>query len=106
MIARIWRTKVHSARETDHERSAREHSLPMFRMEPGCLGVLFLRTPEDRAVGSLWEDPSAVTALSTSPTYRETAQRLAASGVLTRTPTVEVFQVRGGHLKGFGGEDR
>jgi heme-degrading monooxygenase HmoA len=105
MIARIWRTKVQSGAEADYERFAQEQSLPMFRAQAGCLGVLFLRSPEDRAVLSLWVDERAVAALSTSPTYQETAQRLTATGVLAGTPTVEVFQVDGGFLEGITGED-
>lgn len=106
MIARLWRTGVQPGREPEYERFATERSLPMFREQAGCLGVLLLRTPEGRAVLSLWADDGAVAALGVSSAYRETVRRLEATGVLAGAQTVEVFEVHGGLLDGVRGGDR
>jgi hypothetical protein len=47
---------------------------------------------------SFWEDAGAAAALGESPRYRETADALLASGILTGEQTVEVLDVRGGEL--------
>ena len=104
MIARLWRTRVRPGREVDYEQFAVEHSLPMFRRLAGCLGVMQLRSATDRVVLSLWADDAAVAALPGTATYRETARRLEASGVLNGATTVEVFEIHGVDLYGIGTE--
>ncbi len=67
MIIRIWRTRVKPSRSSEYEKFAQAHSLPMFRQQAGCLGVLFLHTPHDHAARSLWENAQAVEQLASSP---------------------------------------
>lgn len=95
MIARLWRCKVRAGHEANYERFAAEVSLPMFRGQAGIVGVLLLRAPEERVALSLWQDERAVASLSSSPSYRETVQRLEDSGMLLDSPSVEEFEVHG-----------
>jgi heme-degrading monooxygenase HmoA len=98
MIVRIWRTRVDPTRLEEYEVFAERHSLPMFRAQRGFLGVLFAGVGSERAVISLWEDAGAVTALDSSPSYRETVARISATGFLAGSASVEVFAVHGGDL--------
>lgn len=99
MLARIWRTRIDPTRTAEYERFERERSLAMFRRQEGLLGVLFLRTEEERGALSLWRSRASVTALATSPSYRETVAALEATGLLSGSPSVEVFEVRGGFVR-------
>src|SRR5215210_1273041 len=56
MIVRIWRTGVDRSRLEEYAHFEEERSLPMFREQPGLIGVLFLREGEDRAAAlTFWE---------------------------------------------------
>ena len=99
MIVRIWRTGIDPARADEYDRFAQERSLPMFRSQPGCRGVLFTTAADDRrAVISFWDDQDAVNRLDRSETYRETAGALGATGILRGEQTVELLNVSGGDL--------
>jgi heme-degrading monooxygenase HmoA len=100
VILRIWRAKLNPARLEAYRRFERERSLPMFRKQPGLLGVLFLREAEDRAAEiTLWEDRGTVEALASSPSYRRAIRELAESGLLVREQSVEIFEVAGGAMR-------
>lgn len=101
MLLRIWRTGVDPHRWSEYARFEREHSLPMFRQQPGCRGVLFVRSSEGSgaAACSFWDDQEAIDQLAKSPTYQATVGRLRGTGLLTGTQSVEVFKVAGGALE-------
>lgn len=98
MIVRIWRTEVDSSRMAEYEQFAREQSLPMFRRQPGFLGVFFLGRRKDRAVLTIWRDLASVEALAHSATYQETVAQLSATRLLLGQTSVEVFEAQGGFL--------
>jgi heme-degrading monooxygenase HmoA len=100
VILRIWRAKLNPARLAAYRHFELERSLPMYRKQPGLLGVLFLREAEDRAASlTVWEDRGAVEALTSSPSYRETTHELAESALLAGDHSVEVLEVEGGDLR-------
>lgn len=98
MIVRIWRTEIDQARAAEYENFAQERSLPMFRGQPGFLGVLFLGTDKDRAALTIWSDLASVEALAYSSTYQETSAQLNATGLLIGQTSVEVQEVQRGFL--------
>jgi heme-degrading monooxygenase HmoA len=102
MMARIWRTRVDARRIGEYERFAIERSLPMFRAQPGFLGVLFLRAAGDCAVITLWKGADAIAALEASPTYLDTVAQITRTGFLTGESSVEVFEVHGGDISAAG----
>lgn len=108
MLLRIWRTGVDPKRWSEYQRFEREHSLPMFRAQPGCCGVLFVRMADGSgaAACSFWDDQDAINRLATSPTYQATMRRIIASGFLTGSQSVEVFEVVTGALSTLPGVDR
>lgn len=93
MIARIWRTGVDESRAAEYEGFAVGRSMPMFRRQPGCCGVVMARTAEGRAVVTFWRDQAAVDALGASEEYLETVAAIGAAGFLTGEQTVEVMPV-------------
>jgi hypothetical protein len=101
MIIRIWTTGIVEGRESEYLQFAHVRSIPMFRQQPGCLGVLFGRADgRVHGVFSFWRSSPDVDALATSLTYRATAEALARSGVLAGTPSVTVYEAEGGVLDG------
>jgi hypothetical protein len=98
MIVRIWRTRVDVGRVREYERFAIDRSLPMFRQQPGFLGVLFARTGGDCLVLTVWHGPGAIEALEASPSYLETVARITDAGFLVGDPSVEILEVHGGDL--------
>ncbi|HEV8382569.1 MAG TPA: hypothetical protein VGQ29_13365 [Gemmatimonadales bacterium] len=100
MILRIWRTGVDPGRWREYAEFEREHSLPMFRAQPGCRGVLFVRLPQGvgAAACSFWDDQESIEALKSSATYQATVARLLATGLLTGDQTVEILEVAGGAI--------
>ena len=98
MVVRIWRTQVHEERQLAYEAFARERSLPMFREQPGFLGVLFAKSPEGCAVITLWRSLDDVQRLDQSPTYNETVAAITDAGLLDGPSSVEVFETHGHEL--------
>lgn len=98
MIVRLWTTRVEKDRIAEYEENERGRSAPMFRKQPGCLGVMFLRSGENFLALSFWKNPESVERLKTSTPYLEACAFYAKSGMLVGDPSLEVFEVSGGFL--------
>lgn len=98
MIVRLWTTRVAKDRISEYEENERSRSAPMFRKQPGCLGVMFLRSNENCFALSFWKDRESVEKLKTSTSYLEASAFYASSGMLVGDPSLEVFEVSGGFL--------
>jgi heme-degrading monooxygenase HmoA len=98
MIVRLWTTRVDPNRIAEYEHNEQYRSTPMFRQQPGCLGVLFLRSGETCSALTFWRDLDSVKQLKTSQSYLEASAFYANSGMLLGEPSVEVFEVKGGFL--------
>lgn len=99
MIVRLWATRVDKARIREYEDNERNRSTPMFRKQPGCLGVLFLRSGEECFALTFWKDFKAVERLKSSKSYLETSAFYSGSGMLIGEPSLQVFEVKGGFLE-------
>ena len=64
MIIRLWRAEVRSNRMEQYSQWERTRSLPMFKQQDGCLGVLFLRSDVFCFALSFWRDMNAVAKLA------------------------------------------
>lgn len=93
MIGRMWTTRVTDARATEYEAFAREISLPMFRQQPGFLGVAMFRRGEECVVLTLWHDAASVAALARSDSYTRTVSAILAAGFLQGEQTLETYNV-------------
>jgi heme-degrading monooxygenase HmoA len=98
MIVRLWTTRVEQDRIAEYEENEHSRSLPMFRQQPGCLGVMFLRSSENCFALSFWKDLESVEKLKTSTSYLEASEFYANSGMLIGDPSLKVFEVSGGFL--------
>lgn len=98
MIVRLWKTRVDKARMEEYEENERERSSPMFRKQPGCLGVLFLRSGDDCFALTFWKDMGAVERLKTSHSYQKASSFYSDSGMLISEPSLQVFEVKEGYL--------
>ncbi|MDX1436181.1 MAG: antibiotic biosynthesis monooxygenase [Anaerolineales bacterium] len=98
MLVRIWRVKIHPDRIEDLEAFAQAESTPMFRAQPGCLGVLFTRSGLECLTISLWDSAESVERLRSSPSYDETVRRIEASGILDGGHKIELLESFGGFL--------
>jgi hypothetical protein len=95
MIARIWRTQIDQTRADDYRRFARVKSLPMFREQPGFVGVLFAANLAERTVITLWRDIASAQRLDQSETYKSTVAEIEATGFLRGESSVEVLELEG-----------
>ena len=89
----MWTTRVTEARATEYEAFARQISLPMFRQQPGFLGVAMFRRGEDCVVLTLWHDAESATALARSDSYTRTVSEILAAGFLQGEHTLETCDV-------------
>jgi hypothetical protein len=87
---------VRPERVNEYEQFATTRSLPMFRRQDGCLGVLFAEEAADRIVITLWEGPEAVDRLAKSADYRQTVEALSSTGILEGEQSVRIYNVTGG----------
>ena len=83
---------------TEFERFEDQESKPMFRKQPGLLGVLFASSQAGYAVLSVWKDMKSIELLARSESYQQTVKKLTATGLLEGVPTIEVFEVKDGFL--------
>ena len=98
MLMRIWTTRIAENREEEYLAFAESRSRAMFRSQPGCLGVLFLKSGEEHAACSFWRSQADLDALAHSSSYRETRAAFEATGLLVGDATVRVYEVEGGSL--------
>jgi heme-degrading monooxygenase HmoA len=94
MIVRLWKTKVKTTALPEYEENERTRSTPMFKEQPGCLGVLFLRFEDECVALTFWSDWDAVNRLKTSKSYLEASAFYSESGMLTGEPSLQVFTSR------------
>jgi quinol monooxygenase YgiN len=98
MLVRTWRVKVRKERSTELEDYGRTVSLPLFKQQAGCLGVLFTRDENNCAMISFWENEAAVERFKTSQSYKAAVQAIEDSEWLEDKPSVELAQSFGGFL--------
>src|SRR5438128_1761825 len=99
-IVRIWRTKIDRERADEYRRFANDQSLPMFGAHQGFIGVVFGENEDERVVITFWASREAAAALDASPLYRETVERIEASGFILSPSAVEIFDIHGGEFDG------
>jgi heme-degrading monooxygenase HmoA len=99
MMMRIWSSAVMPGQEARFLEYATNYSREMFLKQPGCLGVLLLRSADRvHAACTFWRDRSSAEALASSKTYKETVAGLHALGVLEGEATIQLFEVASGTL--------
>jgi len=99
MLIRSWKVHIHNDRIDDLKHFAKTESLPMFKKQNGCLGVLF--TLDDKLCNTItiWKDKDSIELLKSSKSYNETVEKIVASDMLAGESTIEVFDCFGGFLE-------
>lgn len=98
MIVRIWTVDLLPGMESALNAFAHDVSLPMFRAQPGCLGVLFTRQGDRCATITLWRDQAALDQLAVCPDYQLVVEQIEESGILGGRHHIEVYDCYGGYL--------
>lgn len=98
MLVRTWTVGIAAGKAADLERFANETSLPMFRKQPGCLGVLFTRSEETCATITLWDRASSIEALDSSAEYQSVVSAIEDSGILAGEHNTVTFAHYGGFI--------
>jgi heme-degrading monooxygenase HmoA len=93
ILARLWTTGLRPDRLDAYERFARDVSLPMFREQDGFLGCVMVRSGHKSRVLTFWRDRSAIHALETSPSYRDTVQRIQEADLLADAQHTAIYQL-------------
>jgi hypothetical protein len=98
MIARIWSTGIHAERLADYRLFAQSVSLPMFKKQPGILGVQILTQPDYSLVITLWQGVEDIRRMERDPVYLDTVAAIQNQGFLTGEQKVDVFDFGDGFL--------
>ena len=93
MLARLWTTGLRPDRLDAYESFARDVSLPMFRQQDGFMGCAMLRSGHEGLVLTFWRDQSAIDALETSPSYRDTVKRIQEANLLADAQHTAIYQL-------------
>jgi len=88
-----WDTRVAEARSTDYETFAKEISLPMFRQQPGLLGIAMFHRGEACVVLTLWCDAESAAALARSDSHTRAVSEILAAGLFQGEQTLETCKV-------------
>ncbi len=98
MIARIWSTGIAAERLADYRLFAQSVSLPMFKKQPGLVGVQVLTQPGRSLVITLWKRVEDIGCMERDPLYLDTVAAIQHQGFLTGEQRVDVFEFRDGFL--------
>ncbi len=94
MLFGMWCTSVDPSRWPDYMRFEQEYSAPMFRQQPRCLGILFVRlSATEAAARTIWDSQTSIDRLATDSCYRQTVARLGSSGFLAGTRQVDIMPI-------------
>lgn len=99
MLIRTWKVHIHKDKIGELKHFAKTKSLPMFKEQTGCLGVLFTLDGNLCNTTTLWRDRESIEMLKTSITYNDTVEKIVATGMLEGESTVEIFDCFGGFLE-------
>lgn len=100
-LIRIWRAQIALERLPDLELFVAERSIPMFKSQRGCIGVLFARNGDQAAVLTFWQNEESILALERSAVYFVAVAAIETSGMLRGRSTVDVYEIRDGELPGL-----
>ena len=98
MLVRVWKVGIAPTKGNELEIFANNISLPMFRMQGGCLGVFFTRTDTECATITIWDSEQSIKEMEDSLAYQQVVQQIEESGILGDDHQTQVFAVYGGFI--------
>jgi heme-degrading monooxygenase HmoA len=93
LVARLWETGIDESRRDEYDVFAETRSLPMFKRQPGFVGVVLMERHGRRMVLTVWESDAAADALEQAADYRSTVAALEALGLLVGDQAVTRWHI-------------
>ena len=98
MLVRVWTVDIKKEKIKELEIFANTISLPMFRKQKGCLGVLFTKNSHEASTITFWDKQESIDALDTSVSYQDVVQQIEDSGILAGNHRTETYEEYGGFM--------
>jgi len=98
MLVRIWTVDINSNQIEALEEFANNISLPMFRKQAGCLGVLFTKNSNECATITFWDNQESIDNLAKSEYYQQVVEEINNSGILKGNHKTEIYKDYGGFI--------
>ena len=98
MLVRVWTVDIKKDRIKDLEEFANTISLPMFRKQEGCLGVLFTKNSQEASTITFWDNQESINKLATSKSYQDVVKEIEESGILAGNHKSETYEEYGGFM--------
>jgi len=98
MLVRVWTVDIKKDKIKELEVFANTISLPMFRKQKGCLGVLFTKNNQEASTITFWENQESIDNLATSISYQDVVKQIEESGILAGNHKSETYEEYGGFI--------
>ena len=98
MLVRVWTVDIKKDRIKDLEEFANTISLPIFRKQEGCLGVLFTKNSQEASTITFWDNQESINKLATSKSYQDVVKEIEESGILAGNHKSETYEEYGGFM--------
>jgi len=98
MLVRVWTVDIKKEKIKELEEFANTISLPMFRKQEGCLGVLFTKNSQEASTITFWENQESIDKLATSVSYQNVVKQIEESGILAGNHKSETYEEYGGFI--------
>ena len=98
MLVRVWTVDIKKEKIKELEEFANSISLPMFRKQEGCLGVLFTKNSQEASTITFWENQESIDKLATSVSYQNVVKQIEESGILAGNHKSETYEEYGGFI--------
>jgi len=98
VLVRVWTVDIKKDRIKDLEEFANTISLPMFRKQEGCLGVLFTKNSQEASTITFWDNQESINKLATSKSYQDVVKEIEESGILAGNHKSETYEEYGGFM--------
>jgi quinol monooxygenase YgiN len=98
MLVRVWTVDIKKDKVKELEVFANSISLPMFREQEGCLGVLFTKNSYEASTITFWDSQESIDKLATSVSYQDVVKQIEDSGILAGNHKSETYEEYGGFI--------
>ena len=99
MLVRVWTVDIKKDKIKELEVFANSISLPMFRKQEGCLGVLFTKNSHEASTITFWDSQESIDKLATSVSYQDVVKEIEDSGILAGNHRSETYKEYGGFME-------
>jgi len=98
VLVRVWTVDIKKDKIKELELFANTISLPMFREQDACLGVLFSKNSHEALTITFWDSQESIDKLATSVSYQDVVKQIEDSGILAGNHRSETYEEYGGFM--------